>query len=272
VSGDTWREDAAVRTALGARGEDWKAPLEHCALVGSTNEILKERARAGSPVLSAVRADRQTAGRGRQGRPWVSPRGNLHLSVLLRPPSEVAGLVPILGGVATARALVAAGVDPRLKWPNDVLVGERKLAGVLSEAASGAPGIEWVVLGLGVNVDPEEELPDAATSVRQETGRDLPVPELAALILAEIRVWYHALAEGRAGLLRTAWRERSVDWWGCEVAWQQGDSRLTGLARDIDDDGALLLEQPEGGLVRVVAGEVNRVRLRPSSASPGGTA
>ena len=237
-------------------------------MLGSTNDRLKDWAREGAPALAAVFADTQEAGRGRQGRSWTSPPGNLYLSVLLRPEPEQVGLVPLLGGVATAAAVASLGAKVLLKWPNDVLVGESKLAGILAEASSGARGIEWVVLGIGVNVDPQGALPEHATSLREATGRAISPLAVAAAVLAQIRLWYHALASGRAPDLLAAWRERSIPWWGRLVEVLVGDQLIRGIATDIDDEGALLLELPDGRPLRVISGEVSRVRLA-SAAVPG---
>jgi BirA family biotin operon repressor/biotin-[acetyl-CoA-carboxylase] ligase len=258
VTGDPTQH---LRSLLEAGGETWPAPLEHHVTVASTNDRLKDWASEGAPDLAAVTAESQTGGRGRHGRRWASPRGNLYLSVLLRPPAAVAALVPLLGGVAVARALGSFGVEARLKWPNDVLVGEGKLAGVLAEASSGPAGPEWVVLGVGVNLDPQAPPPEAATSVRQLTGRVVAPATAAAAVLVETRLWYHRLAAGRAAELLAAWRERSVPWWGCRVEVSAGDRVVRGVAQDIDDDGALLLAQDGGRVERVVSGEVARFRL-----------
>jgi BirA family biotin operon repressor/biotin-[acetyl-CoA-carboxylase] ligase len=122
-----------------------------------------------------------------------------------------------------------------------------------------------VVLGIGANVDPEGELPEGATSLSREIGRTVAVEAVCAAILGRIRVWYHALASGRAEDLRAGWRQRSVPWWGREVVAGQGETAVVGLARDIDEDGALVLERPGGRFVRVRAGDVAQVRLEPSA-------
>lgn len=251
----------ALRALLEAGGDAWPGPIEHHGVLGSTNDRLKDWARQGAPALAAVLADVQEAGRGRLGRSWTSPPGNLYLSVLLRPEPGQVGLVPLLGGVATSSALAALGAQVLLKWPNDVLVGERKLAGVLAEASSGARGVEWVVLGIGVNVDPQGALPEHATSLREATGRVISPLAVAAAVLAQIRLWYHALASGRTTDLLAAWRERSIPWWGRLVEARVGDQLIRGIATDIDDEGALLLALPDGRSVRVISGEVSRVRL-----------
>ena len=256
-------EEAAahLRGLLEAGGEVWPAPIEHHERLGSTSDRLKDWARAGAPDLAVVLADTQAAGRGRQGRTWASPPGNLCLSVLLRPEQGHAGLVPLLGGVATCAALASLGASARLKWPNDVLAAEGKLAGILAEGSSGPRGVEWVALGIGANVDPQGPLPDGATSLRDETGRVVSPLLVAAPVLVQVRLWYHALASGRAHDLLAAWRERSVPWWGRLVEARVGDQVIRGIATDIDDDGALRLRLAGGGFQRVISGEVSRVRL-----------
>src|SRR5437588_611372 len=126
--------------------------------IGSTNEEAKRLARAGAADKTLVWARTQTAGRGRGGRSWVSPAGNLYLSLILRetcPPARAAEL-GFAAAVALAAALdrLAPGLDLAFKWPNDVLLGGRKLAGILIEAESAAAAVDWLVLGLGVNVRP----------------------------------------------------------------------------------------------------------------------
>jgi len=138
----------ALAALLASRGLTWPAPIEHVETVTSTNDLLKERARQGALEWTVVWADRQTAGRGRHGRGWHSPPGNLFLSVLLRPslsPDRVL-LLPLAAGVAVAAAVAELGVAAHLKWPNDLVVGERKLAGILVEGLASAA----VLVGLGL--------------------------------------------------------------------------------------------------------------------------
>ena len=212
----------ALRALLEDGGESWPAPLEHLAEVGSTNDRLKDRARAGAPELSVVLADAQHSGRGRQGRTWASPRGNLYVSVLLRPPARAAGLIPLAAGVAACEALASFGVAARLKWPNDVLVGERKIAGILAEASSGpARGLGGARRG-GQSRRGDARLPAEATSVRAETGRVVSPAEAGAAVLVRLRVWYRSLASGSPAAVVGAWRERAVPWWGLSRRGQRG--------------------------------------------------
>jgi BirA family transcriptional regulator, biotin operon repressor / biotin---[acetyl-CoA-carboxylase] ligase len=230
--------------------------------VGSTNDRLKALAREGAPEWSVVSADRQSAGRGRQGRAWTSPEGNVFLSVLLRPRFPELTLIPLAAGLSVAEALPE--VPARLKWPNDVLVNDRKLAGILAEAQSGSSAVEWVVVGIGVNVglraeDLPEDLRETATSWFIETGSARDPLEVAAAVLVRLRVWYHALAGGDAAAVVAAWRERSVPWWGREVVALAGADTVRGIARGVSESGALLVEA--GGTLReVLAGEVTMVR------------
>src|SRR5262245_63852525 len=185
------RTEGAVRSLLLERGISWPAPIEHLACVGSTNDTLRERARAGAASWHVVIADRQILGRGREGRTWISAPGDLFLSVLLRPEdlSQTHRVLPLLAGIAGCEAAREWGLEARLKWPNDLLVGERKLAGILVEATSSGARVESLVLGIGVNLasDPPQELRGAATSVRVETGHAPAVETASAGILAALR-------------------------------------------------------------------------------------
>jgi BirA family transcriptional regulator, biotin operon repressor / biotin---[acetyl-CoA-carboxylase] ligase len=258
-----------VRRFLRARGREWPAPIAWVESVGSTNDLLKQRAREGAPAWSAVVAESQTAGRGRQGRAWLSPPGNLFLSLLLRPvlPPQSAGVLPLAAGVAAAEATAEWGVESQLKWPNDVVVGERKIGGVLVEASSaGSEGLEAVVVGVGLNLvlDPAAAPPalrDAVTSVQAVTGADPGVAAAAAAVLDRLAVWYHALAREGAPVALAAWRARSVPWWGRAVEARSGDAVLRGVARGVDGRGALILDLADGSQRAVLSGEVRELRL-----------
>lgn len=268
---DRWADgvDTAVRMGelLRARGLEWPATIEHLAVVGSTNDRLKQRARAGAPEWSLVLADRQTAGRGRQGHSWASPSGNLYLSVLLRPslPASCWGVLPLAAGLAVCEAALELGVAAELKWPNDVLVEGRKLAGILVEAVSGATGMESAVVGIGVNVlTVPEELPPAlagrVTSLAAERGGAVDVLEFAAVVLTRLTVCYDALArEGSAAIVQR-WRQRAAAWWGSVVEVQSAGETRRGIARGVDERGALLLEDASGRIQALLSGEAREVR------------
>jgi BirA family biotin operon repressor/biotin-[acetyl-CoA-carboxylase] ligase len=249
---------------LNPRAQSWVREVCSYTSVTSTNDVLKDAARRGAPEGTIAIAQTQTAGRGRHGRAWTSAEGNLFLSLLVRPRLEVVSLLPLAAGLAVVEALDVFGASGRLKWPNDVLVGERKLAGILAEAASDAGGIESVVVGVGVNVnlDPAampEDIRDTATSLLHETGRRHEVSAVASAVLGCWVRWYDALREDPERV-RHAWRERAVEWWGRVVEVSSAGQPLRGIARGIDASGALLLETDDGRTVPVLSGEARLLR------------
>jgi BirA family transcriptional regulator, biotin operon repressor / biotin---[acetyl-CoA-carboxylase] ligase len=255
---------AALSRALMRPGGFWRA-IEVTALTGSTNADLLAQAAAGAPQGTVLVAEAQTAGRGRMGRTWVSPpRAALTFSVLLRPdavPPRRRGWIPLLTGVAIASAVTAAGLDARLKWPNDVLVGGRKLAGILAEQSAGA-----VVVGAGINVSTRRaELPvEAATSLALE-GAGAGRRQLLCAVLGEFERLYLAWAGGAspgdpdACGLRAEYRRRSATLGRqVQVEFPGGDA-ARGTALDVDPDGRLLLSA-DGGQLAVSAGDVVHLR------------
>lgn len=221
-------------------------PHVHHRVTDSTNERAKALAGAGAPHGTLVTADEQTAGRGRQGRSWTAPAGKAVLmSLVLRGLEERHAAVPLAAAVAVCEAL--PGVDCRIKWPNDVWIDRRKVAGILVE---GRPQEGWAVLGLGVNVAVEEfpeELQASATSLVIATGDAPSVERVLDLLLHALERWL----EARPEKVLTAWRQRDA-LRGESVRWADGE----GIAAGVDDAGALLVET-DGGTVSLEAGEVH---------------
>jgi BirA family transcriptional regulator, biotin operon repressor / biotin---[acetyl-CoA-carboxylase] ligase len=254
--------EARLRDLLAARGWPWRAPIEHHVSLASTNDRLKDLARAGAAEGSVVLADTQTAGRGRHGNPWISLPGNLYVSVLLRPSSACAPLLPLAAGVAVAEGLEAFGIAARLKWPNDLMVADRKLGGILAEASSSGAAVDWVVVGIGLNVGAPlpPEMAANAVSLKGAGAHLAPVDEVASAVLARLSVWYHRLADSGASVVLDEWRLRSLDWWGHPVeAWSSGQ-RLVGRAVGVDGEGGLVLEMDDGKKVTLRSGEARRCR------------
>ncbi len=260
----------ALRSRLSERGIDWPGQLEHHETLPSTNGRLKEWARGGAPEWSCVIADQQTAGRGRHGRDWASPPGNLYMSLLLRSAGEAGGpptIFSLVAGVAVAEALAEYGVFAQLKWPNDVVgVSSRKLAGILVEASSSGSSLETLVIGIGINLTERygalpPELRSSATTLAAETGRPVERGDLAAAVLGQLleRVG-EARSDSRRALDR--WREHSVRWWGSTVEVSCGAETLRGVARGIDGSGALLLDLGDGEIRSVTSGKARALRLR----------
>jgi BirA family biotin operon repressor/biotin-[acetyl-CoA-carboxylase] ligase len=248
-------------------------PMHVLRTTTSTNDEAKRAARDGAPHGATWVADEQTAGRGRQGRVWVSPRGeNLLFSVLARVACAPSALPPIalVAGLAVRDAVARAAprADVRIKWPNDVLVGDKKIAGVLVEAMVAGARVEGVVIGVGLNVHTRafpEELAAHATSVALVAD----TPPDRATLLADVLEGLDrdlVLSVGRGlGLLRA--RLASAD--ALAGRRVRGDTGEEGLAEGIDDVGRLRVRRDDGSLVRWSAGEVGLVR-RESETSRGG--
>ena len=236
--------------------------------LGSTNDRARELAEEGAEHGTVVVAETQTAGRGRRGRPWVSPPGkNLYLSVVLRPelaPVQASELT-LVASLAVCDALRQAGVDAGIKWPNDLVASGKKIAGILTELAAEPERVHWVVVGVGVNVnaraeDFPEELRREATSVLLERGAPAPRALFAAACLTALEGWVDRHADEGFGVVRDAWRERSVTL-GREVLVRTDGREIRGTAEDIDDQGALLVRGPEGR-ERILVGDVALLRPR----------
>jgi len=203
-----------VREAL-RPGLPWTVPV--ClAVTDSTNRVAMEMAENYAPHGTVVVADAQTAGRGRMGRPWVSPAGkNLYVSVLLRPPVPAvdATRLALVAGVALADAVEAVGVPASLKWPNDLYCGGRKAAGILAEMASDPDGVRHVVIGVGLNVNMEEadfppDLRDTATSLRIRAGRTFRRVDVLARLLDAFGTRYAEFIGGGFASIRDGWDRR----------------------------------------------------------------
>jgi len=223
--------------------------------IGSTNDIAGMLAEKGADEGLVALADRQTAGRGRLGRNWVSPPGaGIYVSVVLRPSAAAAKLVTIAAGVAVTDGIESAtGLSTHVKWPNDVQVSGRKLAGILAEGA-----VSHVVLGIGINVQPAAyplDVAARATSIEAELGRPVDRGLVLAECLAALATRYRELSENRGASIVDAWRMRAAPMLGRRVEWESAGERHMGLAENIDDDGALIVKVGAATL-RIRSGEV----------------
>lgn len=230
--------------------------LNHCS---STNDAAALWARDAAPHGAVVVADSQTAGRGRQGRSWHSPPGeNLYFSCVLRPSLEPAKVPPITlcAGIAVCEVVNSLGVEASIKWPNDVWVGERKLAGVLTEMSTRTNQLESVIVGVGININ-TRTFPDelAATSLALESGRDHDRAEVLGSLLFSMDSWIERYcAEGVEGL-RAVFNEHNF-LGGREVRARVSGAIVCGTVISLGDDGGLVLEDREGVRHSVIAGEV----------------
>lgn len=261
VPDDVRIEMARVRARAGAVGRR----LHWLATTGSTNDVAAHLAELGAEEGTTVVAEHQTVGRGRQGRTWFSPPGaGLYVSVVLRPAGELtrrnpAALLTLASGVAVAEAVRAVtGLPAAIKWPNDILIDRRKLAGILAEAAASGGNLHHVVLGVGVNLQTTAypaELASRATSIEAETSRPADRARTLAEMLAAIGERYADLQAGRFDAILGAWRRLAWALGAALVEWDSPQGVIRGRAEDIDEDGALLV-RVEGRVERVVAGVV----------------
>jgi len=229
-------------------------------VVESTNETLKELAEAGATEGTTAIAEYQTAGRGRFKRTWYSERGkNVLLSILLRPSErETPHVLTYLAALATAEALEKEiGRPVELKWPNDLLLSNKKVCGILLESAWDGTKLNYVIVGIGVNVNQENfsaDLQQKATSLKIECGREFNRAEIVREILERLEFRYLELqAHGSAPLLEAWMRKSSM--FGKEIAVEQSGRKIVGKALHLDPDGALVMNTPQGE-TRLFAGDV----------------
>jgi BirA family biotin operon repressor/biotin-[acetyl-CoA-carboxylase] ligase len=230
----------------------------------STNNEARRLAKDSEPEGALVVADFQTAGRGRLDRAWQAPRGSsLLFSLLLRPAlAPDRALLPVmaasLGVMEGIRC--ACNLDARLKWPNDILIGGRKAGGILCELGLDGPVLNYVIIGIGLNVNfnPQsvEGVPPAATSLQSLLGRPQPRAPLLQAIVEAIELRYARLLRGES--LREEWT-RALDTIGRRVRVRLADGELAGMAESVDESGALILRLPDGTARTVLAGDVARV-------------
>jgi BirA family transcriptional regulator, biotin operon repressor / biotin---[acetyl-CoA-carboxylase] ligase len=235
----------------------------------STNDVAARLARGGTEEGAVVFAESQTKGRGRMGRTWISPAGKgLWFTVLLRPDMPPQGTTQLTVAAATAlcRAVtLQTGLTPEIKWPNDVLIRGRKIAGILTEMRAELDRVQDLLLGIGMNVNQEAEdfpepLRQTATSLRIQMGQKVNRAELAVAILRELDRDYQAVVEGQFKRLAEQWEERCTTL-GRQVAIRFGDRVIRGRAESLDDDGALLVRGTHGHLERIVGGDVAVERM-----------
>jgi BirA family biotin operon repressor/biotin-[acetyl-CoA-carboxylase] ligase len=249
---------ARARPRLGRLG----STIVFFPTIGSTNDVAANLATAPGAEGTVVGADAQTAGRGRRGHTWFSPPASgLYVSVVLAPgrartaPQRALTLTTLAAGVALAEGVERiTGLAADIKWPNDLLVGRRKLAGILAEGISR----EVVVLGYGINVSAASfppELGDRATSLESELGRPIDRAALFAETLSALAARYDDLLTGRFDAILDGWRARAPGSRGTRVSWEAPSGQRTGITAGIDADGALLVQVGEK-LERIVAGEI----------------
>lgn len=237
--------------------------VRHYDLAGSTNDLARELALAEAPEGTVVVAEEQSQGRGRLGRTWLAPAGTcLLVSVIFRARLPVADAfrLTMLSSVAMLAAIErTAGVKATIKWPNDLLAGDKKLAGILSEASSVGDCLQFAVVGVGLNVNFDPlvfpEIAATATSLRAILGRPVPRVPILQRFLEELEAHYDELWPDGEDRLWRRWRDE-MDTLGRRVVVTDGERRQEGQAVGVSPDGSLLLRREDGNVATIAVGDV----------------
>ncbi len=234
--------------------------------VVSTNTIAQEMAMRGAPEGTVVIAETQTSGKGRLGRKWISPKGNLYLSVILRPDIAMhkAPLITLMGAVAVVSTIrQQCMLESRIKWPNDVLLGGRKVCGLLSEMSAEQDRIRYLVLGIGVNVNMElralpADVEAISTTLAKEAEKKIDRTLLLRHLLRELDRWYALFLANEQDVLKE-WMSLNMTV-GSRVQVSGAGRVIEGLAQQIDSEGRLIIRQDDGLIQAVAAGDVTIVK------------
>ena len=237
--------------------------------VTSTQDEAKSLAAQGADEGTVVVTETQTGGRGRIGRVWSSPSGGIYFSIILRPnirPTEALRL-PLIAGIAVARAIeTLTALKPKLKWPNDIIINSRKAGGILTEMSAEVDRLDWVIIGIGLNVNTPpgafpSDIEDISISLMEAEGEYVPRVKLLQHILQELESLLDDFHQSGFEPLRAQWKSLS-NTIGETVKVISGSEEIIGQAVDIDSDGALILEKNDGAKERIIAGDV---RIRKAS-------
>ena len=224
----------------------------------STMEVAKQEARQGAAEGTVIVADEQTAGKGRLKRIWLSPKDNIALSVILYPDVVYLPFLIMLSSLAVVHCIEAVtGLKSQVKWPNDVLINNKKVCGILIEGGVKGNVVDYAIIGIGVNVNLRlsdfPEILSTATSLSDELGKEVSRLDVIRQLLVEIERLYLALQTG--GSVFEEWRDRLVTL-GRKVRVKSGKTTYEGIAESVATDGSLLLRHPDGSLTKIASGDV----------------
>ena len=226
--------------------------------LASTMEVAKREARLGAAEGTVVVAGEQTGGRGRMGRLWLSPKGNIALSIILHPGLVYLPSLIMLASLAVVHSIEAVTrLKAQIGWPNDVLVGGKKVCGILVESDVQGETVAYAVIGIGMNVNLRAadfpEISSTATSLSDEMGGEVSLAGMIRQLLVEIEELYQTLLAGES--VYHEWRDNLVTL-GRKVRASSGDISYEGIAESVDRDGRLLLRRSDGSLIKVIAADV----------------
>ncbi len=226
--------------------------------LASTMDVAKREAQQGAVEGTIVLAEEQTAGRGRIKRVWLSPKGSIALSIILHPSLAYISSLIMVASLATVHCIEkVTGLKAQIKWPNDVLVNQKKVCGILIESDVRGNTVDYSIIGIGINVNLRladfPEISPAATSLSHELGRNVSRLDMIRCLLVETERLYLALPAGES--VYQEWRDKLMTL-GKRVQVRSGDATYKGIAESVASDGSLLLRQSDGSLIKIVAGDV----------------
>ena len=224
----------------------------------STMDIAKRQAQQGAREGTVIVAEEQTAGRGRIKRTWLSPRGSIALSIIFYPQLAYLSSLIMVASLAVVHSIEqVTGLKSQIKGPNDVLVNDKKVCGILIESDVKGNSVDYAIIGIGVNVNLRlvefPQISPTATSLSHELGRDVSRLDVIRCLLAEAERLYLALPTGDS--VYQEWRDNLVTL-GKKVQVRSGATTYKGVAESVASDGSLLLRQSDGNLIKIVAGDV----------------
>lgn len=247
-----------VKQMLGLNTKNIGRRVIYFQEIDSTNEYAK-RIALNEEEGTIIVADTQNSGYGRNSRSWASPKGGLWMSVILKPKTTPEHIVKtvFLGAVAVVETLERFGIDARIKWPNDVLVNEKKICGILTEGSFSEKEVYYIILGIGLNVNNPipEELVGISTSISKVLGVRIPTEEVFKILVERLEHWYGEFLKGNDEKILQKWREKAL--LGRNVKIIMEDKEIGGKALDIDELGALILELEDGRREKILYGDVS---------------
>jgi BirA family biotin operon repressor/biotin-[acetyl-CoA-carboxylase] ligase len=231
--------------------------LHYLPVASSTQDVAREMADRGAPEGTAVIAGTQQSGRGRLGRSWLSPRGGLATSIILRPAMPAVHLLPAISALAVFRTIKGLGIAAGIKWPNDILIGGRKVCGILIEHGLTGGIVSYSIVGIGININFDTglypEIAGLATSLSLQLGHELPVGQVALRVYTELEALY--LQTVKPAAIISQWAA-GMDTIGRRVKVQSGNSAIEGVAESINGSGHLVLRLDDGSTQEILAGDV----------------
>jgi len=231
--------------------------LHYLPVASSTQDVARELADHGAPEGTAVIAGMQQSGRGRLGRSWLSPEGGLATSIILRPAMSAVHLLPAISALSVFRTIKGLGIEAGIKWPNDILIGGRKVCGILIEHGLVNGVISYSIIGIGININFDTglypEIAALATSLSAQLGHEMPVGRVALGVYTELEALY--LQAAKPDVIIGEWAA-AMHTLGRRVKIQSGNSSIEGVAESINGAGHLVLRLDDGSTQEILAGDV----------------